>query len=94
MMNKVKFPKEVLQDLPFYKEYDGYKLVYSNIVDTTRWSNVYEMVFEYDNKYYMTSYSVGATECQDEGPYEFEPDEIECIEVYPREKTVVVYEQV
>jgi len=96
MMKKSKtFPKEDLRQLTYSsKEFDGYKLVYSNIVDTTRWSNIYEMVFKHNDNYYKVSYSEGATECQEESPFEYEPDMVDCIQVYPREKTVIVYEPI
>lgn len=73
---------------------DGTSTVYDKIVDTSRWSVLYERVFKHDGKFYMTEYSVGATESQDESPYEYAPDEIECDEVRAVEKTVTVYEKV
>jgi hypothetical protein len=86
----VKFPRE---DLKLGLEGDGplAETVCSGIVDTSRWSIHYERVFKYDGKFYRTHYSVGATEQQDERPYEYEDDEIECEEVFPVEKTVTVY---
>jgi len=75
----------------FSKDYlkDELDLPYSNtvvdkIIDTTRWSIVHEIVFENNGKFYQTTYSEGATEMQDERPWEYE-DEIECIEVELRE---------
>ena len=58
------------------------------IVDHTRWSGVNEIVFHEpnENKYYRTHYSVGATESQDERPWEYE-DAIDCIEVELKEVT-------
>jgi len=50
------------------------------------------MVFETEGKFYETFYSVGATESQEERAYEYEPDDIECKEVFPVEKTIIVYE--
>lgn len=89
----MKFTKEFLQGLA-WDDYDEeeVKIVQSELIDTTRWSLVYEMVFKKDGKYYKTSYSTGATESQDESPYEYEDDEIECREVFPKEKTIIVYE--
>ena len=82
------FKKEFLLDI-----LDSDKgLIYTNLVDTSRWSLYYEMVFEFEGKFYKTAYSVGATECQDESPFEFDPDEIECQEVFKKEKLVTVYE--
>lgn len=75
----------------FSKDYlkDELDLPYSNtvvdkIIDTTRWSIVHEIVFEYNGKFYQTTYSEGATEMQYESPWEYD-DEVECIEVELRE---------
>lgn len=80
----------VYEDLP--KE-DGYEIVEKKLVDTSRWSTNHSLVFTYQGKYYQTSYSVGATENQCEEPFEYN-DEVECAEVHPVEKTVIVYEVV
>ena len=75
----------------FSKDYlkDELDLPYSNtvvdkIIDTTRWSIVHEIVFEYNGKFYQTTYSEGATEMQYESPWEYD-DEVECTEVELRE---------
>ena len=39
-----------------------------------------------DNDYFDARYSVGATESQNESPWEYQ-EEVECIEVTPREMT-------
>lgn len=59
-------------------------------VDNTRWSIVYDLVFKHDGKLYQTSYSRGATEQQDESPWQYD-DEVECTEVEAYEKTVTDY---
>lgn len=67
-----------------------------NLVDKSRWADIYEFVFEdtRDNKFYQSSYRVGATEMQEERPYEYDDDEISCDEVRPVEVLVVKYEVV
>lgn len=60
------------------------KLIEDDIIDTTRWSIVHEIVFEDKGKFYMTTYSEGATEYQDERPWEYE-DEVKCTEVELKE---------
>lgn len=55
--------------------------------DETRWSRWIDVVFEVDNRYFMTGYYKGLTECQEDEYY----DEA-VIEVKPVEKTVVVKE--
>lgn len=61
--------------------------IVDRIVDTTRWSIVHEIVFEDDGKFYMTTYSTGATEMQYERPWEYE-EEVECTEVELKEVKV------
>lgn len=63
------------------------KLIKDDIIDTTRWSIVHEIVFEDKGKFYMTTYSEGATEYQDERPWEYE-DEVKCTEVELKEVKV------
>lgn len=55
-------------------------VVRDTIVGNSRWAIQYELIFKYDDKLYRAYYSVGATECQDETPWQDE-DEIKCIEV-------------
>lgn len=81
MKFKVDFLKDEL-DLP-------YSAIESKIIDNNRWSVIYEIIFEYNGKFYQTSYSTGATEMQDESPWEYE-SEIECDEV---EKKLVEIEK-
>ena len=68
-------------DLPWYNT------IFDRIVDTTRWSIIHEIVFEDNGKFYMTTYSEGATECQDERPWEYDY-EIKCTEVELKEVKV------
>lgn len=63
------------------------KLIEDDIIDTTRWSIVHEIVFEDKGKFYMTTYSEGATEYQDERSWEYE-DEVKCTEVELKEVKV------
>jgi len=61
------------------------------IESTSRWSEHHEIVFLYDNKFYMTSYSQGLTECQDESPWE-NVTNVDCVEVELVEKVVKVWQ--
>lgn len=77
---KKKFHKDYLineLDLP-------YKAIRDVITDTSRWSIHHEIVFEDNGKFYKTGYSVGATENQDESPWEYD-SEVSCIEVELKE---------
>ena len=77
----------------FLREFEGEEIE-NKIIDTTRWSIVKRRIFKHEGKFYETIYSFGATECQDESPYEYDKDEIECPEVVPVEKTIIVYEPI
>lgn len=83
------FKKEELQKM-VYGESERLEKVEEKISDTSRWSIHYEVVFK-DNqtdKHYSSYYSEGATEYQDESPYEYDSDEIECQEVELKEVLV------
>ncbi|MEC4565450.1 hypothetical protein L8C07_05790 [Paenibacillus sp. CMAA1739] len=80
----MKFKKNYLineLDLP-------YSALVDNITDTSRWSIHHEIVFEHEGKFYQTHYSEGATEMQDESPWEYEED-VDCNEVELKEVKVM-----
>lgn len=100
MPTSIKIKKEDAQELIYLGDLAvadwpelGYKLqlVHSELLDTSRWSHHYEAVFKDvdSGKLYRTHYSSGATECQDESPYEYDGDEIEFeeVEAYETKKT-------
>jgi hypothetical protein len=87
----MKFKKDFLVnelDLP----YSAFKIK-DEVVDKTRCSIVHELIFAHEDKYYQTYYSVGATEPQEEKPWEYD-DEVECQEVKQVERIVKVWEVV
>ena len=88
----MKFAKEFLQGLA-WDDFDGevVHLISDEIHDTSRWSEIHEMIFEVDESFYRTEYSRGLTECQDEIPYENYGEEIECVEVGPQEVMTTIY---
>jgi hypothetical protein len=63
------------------------KIVSDEIVDNSRWSIIHELIFSHDGHFYRTTYSVGATEQQDEGPWEYD-DLVDCVEVVEKEVMV------
>lgn len=67
------------------------KTVVNEIVQQRRWMTLMRRVFEYQGKLYQTFYELGNTEYQDTPPYEFDPEEIECEEVFAEEKVITVY---
>jgi len=89
----VKFKKQDLIDL-LEGEDSPLTEISNRIVDNSRWSIQYKLIFSFGGKFYKTHYSVGATEYQSERPFEYDPDEIECQEVVPVERTITVYEPV
>jgi hypothetical protein len=81
----------------FSKEFlieEGGKTISNEIAGKSRWSIEYERIFEHEGKFYRTFYRMGATESQDESPYEYDEDQIECEEVFPHTETIVVYKTV
>lgn len=85
----MKFSKTDLQEMA-WGESERFTKVKDEVDGNGRWSIYHSVIFKdtETGKHYSSSYSVGATECQDEKPYEYESDEIECCEVV--EKEVVV----
>lgn len=70
------------------------KVVLNEQFDTTRWSSHHELVFRYDDRFYQTTYSRGLTDHQDESPFQYEPDQIDCCEVEPVEVVKIEYQPV
>ena len=64
---------------------DDWATIETKIVDHSRWSVISEGIFEHipSGKFYSLSWSVGATESQDESPFEYEdptPIEVKAIQ--------------
>jgi hypothetical protein len=62
--------------------------------EDSRWSANYVMIFsctkmDRTKNFYRTQYSRGLSEQQEESPFEHDPDQIECPEVFERVSTVV-----
>jgi len=87
------FEKEWLREAVF-GYIDDVEVIEDNIVDNRRWSIDHEVVFKFEDKFYGTSYSVGATEYQDEQPFEYDGDEISCVEMEPVEVVKIEYKPV
>lgn len=86
----MKFKKDFLQD----QVGDRKSTVDDTITGHFRWTVDHRRIFRHEGRLYETFYSVGATEQQDETPYQNDSLEIECDEVFAVEKTVTVYEKV
>ncbi|MGM9987353.1 MAG: hypothetical protein ACI35O_09015 [Bacillaceae bacterium] len=64
-----------------------YNAILDEITETSRWSIHHRIIFSYQGRFYETHYSEGATEMQDESPWEYE-DQVECQEVELKEVKV------
>ena len=93
----MKIPKETAQEFAWMSvggTLDGFTIVEKKLVDHTRWSVVYTIVIEKDGRFYTTSYSKGATESQDESPFEYDGAEIDFKEVKKVDKLVSTWEAI
>ena len=96
----LKIDKELLVSIVWGGQPLDYEVVQNEIVEHTRWSVVHECIIKHkpSGKYYDASYSEGATEMQDESPFEYDDvDENGCLEldeVEPYEVTVTKYKAV
>jgi hypothetical protein len=87
MMATKTFTRQQMQDVLW----EGYGTILVNdMVDKSRWSIMHVLVFELDGELYRTYYQKGATEYQDEVPFEYD-DEVQCDIVESYEKTVTEY---
>lgn len=82
--------------LSIWNDSETLKVVEDEITDTSRWSVHHRLVFKdlETDKFYLTYYSIGATEQQDEQPFQYEGEFIDCDEVIPVEVKVISYEKV
>jgi hypothetical protein len=67
--------------------YLPYSSIFDEILSTSRWSINHRCIFEDNGKFYQAYYSEGATEMQDERPWEYD-DTVECQEVELKEVVV------
>ena len=87
----MKFSRQELLDILY--ENEGGKVIVNKVIEVSRWSLLYEFVFEKDGRTYMTEYREGSTEYQFEGPWDCET-EVVCREVIAVEQTVIVYQPI
>ena len=77
-----------------YKDHEDWITIEESVIDNTRWSIIKEGVFMHipTGTHYGMSWSVGATESQEEQPFEYEnPEPYEVIKV---EKVIETWEPV
>jgi hypothetical protein len=88
MVNFITLPRdkalEIIDD-----ESEGYTLVENTLSGKSRWCDVYDLIFQENSsgKFFRGDYRIGATESQDESPWEYQK-EVNFYEVEPY--TVVV----
>lgn len=90
------FTKEDLKELAAGNPVEGLEVVSDTLTGRTRWSVIYTLVFRdlTDNKYYQINYSTGATELQDERPFDNDQNTIQCHRVQPMQELVTVYKSI
>jgi hypothetical protein len=93
----MKFSKEDLTELVYGGAVVGNLLTIKKDGDGDkhRWYTIYDLIFMdvTTDKFYMTHYKVGNTEYQEAEPFDdYSEDEIECKEVFKKEKVITVYE--
>lgn len=86
------FDAKVLRELVIEGS-DDMEIIENTLTGKSRWADIHTMVFKFEGKFYKSEYRQGATESQEEGPFEY-VDSVDCIEVEPKEKTVIVYEPI
>ena len=74
-------------------DHDTAEIVMDAVTGKSRWSVNHRLIFKLAGKFYQTSYSVGATEYQEEQPFQHQ-NEIICKQVEPYEKTVIDYREI
>jgi hypothetical protein len=87
----MKLSKSDAQDL-VSNSLEGFTEISDEIISTSRWSVYHTFVCkcEASGKFWRVDYSRGATEYQDESPFEYE-DEVEFEEVFPVEVKAIMY---
>jgi hypothetical protein len=88
----MKFTKEFLLEV-ISDDAENAEVVDRKIADKTRWTIIYELVFSYQDKYFLIKYERGSNAYQDIHPFAYfnDKDEIECTEVKPVKVIVTKY---
>jgi len=75
-----------------YEDNPEFVTVENKVINNSRWSIIHRIVIQRqaDGKFFAARYSVGATESQDERPFEYNKPEF--TEVEKKEVLTVVYE--
>jgi hypothetical protein len=78
----IEISKKTAQELVWEGESDGFTVVKKVITAHSRWAILYMLVFRRndDGQLFGADYRVGATEYQDEEPFQYQ-DPVKCFEV-------------
>jgi hypothetical protein len=92
LIDQAKAEMTVTPESPAFggNEEEGVEIIEDRISDKSRWSIIHHLIVRIKDKFYKTKYSVGATEGQDERPWEYLND-IEFTEVHQVEQVVKVW---
>lgn len=86
------FEKDFMLEV-LWEDRDDAEIILDVIDGNSRWSLEHRFIFTFEGKFWETSYRTGATEQQDETPWQYD-DSVECWEVVPVEKIVIDYVEV
>jgi hypothetical protein len=93
MKEKLEISREDAAGLA-YGDYDDkvYKIISNKIVSKSRWTYRSELIIQTlkDSRCWRSFYSQGATESQDESPYEY--GDVVFEEVFPKHIDIIIYE--
>jgi len=89
----IQIPNAEARELAFEDESDNYIAVENKQIGNSRWSIHYSLVIKSktEDRYYATTYSRGATEQQEERPFEYDGELITFSEVVPKETKIIEY---
>lgn len=92
----IQIPNREARELAYDDETDNYTVVQNDIVGTSRWSTEHTLVIKSKEtgKFYTSYYRQGATEMQEESPFENDGEMITFHEVVPEEVTVIEYRRI
>ncbi|WP_326554703.1 hypothetical protein [Micromonospora sp. NBC_01813] len=95
MSNRIKLPKDLVRELAYGDDVDGWMFVQREVIDTWRHGNIYELVIQAPpgRNYHSALYAYTFREQQNGEWSEFDDEggEIELYRVKPVVKTVIHY---
>lgn len=90
------FPKAQLLEMLYEGGSGDIDAIEETVTGTGRWSVNYRVIFRCrtDGTHWEAYFSKGATEQQDERPWQHDGDNIACNQVVPEKHVITVYEKV